>query len=84
MSDDEPEGDAQTESTKTRWWATNDVLAAWVLVVTPLILAAGGRGVIDLSAVPKELLAAWIVIALGAGTWAFGIDLLEYAKGGDK
>ena len=69
--------DDQTTSTDTRWWATNDVLAGWLLVTAPVLIAAGGLGVLELGSIPQPWTWTWVLLALGAGTWAFGVDLLK-------
>lgn len=69
--------DGSTDTTQTRHWLTNDALAAWLLVSFVLTVAAGGLGWIDLGAVPWQWTYPFVLLALGAGTWVFGVGLLE-------
>ena len=71
------DSDDQTTSTETRWWATNDVLAGWLLATAPVLIGAGALGILDLASVPQPWTYTWVLLATAAGTWAFGVDLLK-------
>jgi hypothetical protein len=76
------DAEGSTETTDTRWWLTNDVLAGWLLISFTVLLAVGGTGWLALDAIPWQLLSAYMILVLGAGTWVFGVGLVERWGGG--
>ena len=81
QTDADSNGDDQTTSTETRWWATNDVLAGWLLATAPVLIGAGAFGVLELASVPQLWTWTWVLLASAAGTWAFGVDLIKQVSG---
>ena len=79
--EDDPDlGDEEmttTDGTRRRWWATNDVLAAVLLTSLPVLITAGGRGVLTLSAVPASWSATYLAVCGAAAAWSFGAEAIK-------
>lgn len=73
--------DAQTSSAQTRWWATNDVLAAVLVVghLTTMLLV--GAGWLDPDVLATQFAKAYVLYAGAAVAWAFGKDAVEAWRG---
>jgi hypothetical protein len=81
--DQNQDQDHQTTSTATRWAYTNDLLAGWVFASFAFIIAASALGRADLEAIPSQFTWGFVLLVAAAGTWAFGVDLLERFGGAD-
>lgn len=65
-----------TDGVRRRWWATNDMLAALLLASLTVLLAAGARGLLTLSAIPAAWTATYLGVCGGAAAWAFGSEAI--------
>jgi hypothetical protein len=85
MTDEEASDDVElgddtvttTRTTRRRWWATNDVLAALLLGSLPVLIAAGGRGIVTLASIPASLTATYLGVCGAAAAWVFGSAAVE-------
>lgn len=84
MTDDTPAlpeegGDNLTESVDVRFPYTNDVVGGLLLFTLPMLVYLGGSGIIDLDALPQEILWTYGTIVVGTAIWMFGVDALSAA-----
>lgn len=77
MSADTPEDDSTTDSTRTRYAYTNDLLAGWLVVSFTLLSALHTISVVDLTTLPGTVFAAWISFVGISLAWAFGPDAVD-------
>ena len=71
-------------SASERHWLTNDGIA-WLLTLSMVgAVALGSIGIVDLTAVPQEILLAHVAAFGVAIVWAFGRDALEAWRGGGE
>lgn len=77
--DDEDDCDVQTTDESRRHYLTNDVLAGWLILTFPGIVAAGASGIygFDLGVVPQSIRLAYVGVVGTATVWAFGKEALE-------
>ncbi|QHS17940.1 hypothetical protein GWK26_12710 [haloarchaeon 3A1-DGR] len=82
--DEQP--DDTTDSTSTRWAFTNDLLAGWLFLSYALTIAGGAIGWAELEAIPQSFGWGFTILVAAAGTWAFGVDVVERltGSGGDE
>lgn len=78
---DDVDADGSTTSTSKRHWLTNDVLAYLLVGTFPAIVILASVDVVDLGAVPGEVLIAWIAFAGTAVVWAYGPEAIEAWRG---
>lgn len=69
--------ESDTQSTRVRFWLTNDLLALAMNVSLVAVVAAGGAGLLELSAVPLEMRLTYLTIAGGSAVWTFGQPAFE-------
>ncbi|WP_158057204.1 hypothetical protein [Halorussus halophilus] len=76
--DESVEGtESDTQSTRVRFWLTNDLLAFAMNVSLAIVVVAGGAGFLDLAAVPLEMRLTYLTIAGGSAVWTFGQPAFE-------
>ena len=63
---------SESQSPGKRFWLTNDLLAVLLVVSFVGIVAAGGAGLVDLTAVPKHIRTVYLSVVVTAAGWTFG------------
>jgi hypothetical protein len=84
MSNGEPDlrDDLETTaSVRRRWWATNDLLGAVLLLSLPLIIIGAGAQILALAPVPGVVLGTYLVVVGTATVWMFGVEALKAWRG---
>lgn len=82
MSEGSDGDSGQTESTASRWWLTNDILAfGLVASLIAVVLAHLGTS-LNLQTFPQEVLYLYSFSVASAVAWAFGKDAVEAWRGG--
>lgn len=76
---DAADDDATTDSTRTRWRFTNDLLAAILVISVPALATLGAVSDASLGQLPTNLLLTWLLLATVAAAWAFGGRAIEAA-----
>ena len=71
-TDNADNADATTESTRTRWDFTNDVLAFILVISVPALATLDATTHASLAQLPTNLLLTWLLLATIATAWAFG------------
>jgi hypothetical protein len=70
---DADDSDATTDSTRTRWRFTNDLLAAILVISVPALATLDTvSSTASLGQLPTNLPLTWLLLATIATTWAFG------------
>ncbi|WP_435079503.1 hypothetical protein [Halococcus sp. AFM35] len=67
-----PAASAESQLTAQRFWLTNDLLAALLLVSFVGIVAAGSAGFADLTVVPEHVRKVYLSVVVTAAGWTFG------------
>lgn len=64
----------ETQTPASRYWLTNDALAAWIMVTLPLmlLLAAAPWPGLSFEGVPTNWILVYALAAGAATAWAFG------------
>lgn len=77
MTEDTPDDDSTTTSTRERWEYIGTVLATVVLVSLPVLILAVAMGVMTLSGITQGWYVLYSTVVLMAATWAFGKEALD-------